>query len=395
MTARPDLLLTFDFPPIGGGISRLMSELAMRYPPGELIVSTGQVDGSGESDRQFPGRIDRLALPSHRLKTLQGLILWSGRVRALARDHDAKFILCGNLRPAAYPAKWLRETAGLPYGVVLYGGDLLGLRHNYLESRAKRLAARTLLASAEVLVAISRWTHDLACEVLRELGLADRTLRVRVIPMGADPALFTPGLDAGPLVVRHRLPPARWLVTVARLVPHKGVDVTIRALRLLVQAFPDLHYAIVGEGSYQPSLESLAQEAGVADRVHFLTDVRDAELPLAYALADVYVGVSRQTARDVEGFGISLLEAQASATPVVAGRSGGMPDAVREGETGLLTDPEDPAAVAASIASLLREPGLAARLGAGGRRAVERYYNWNRVVDDFRALSVTATPAPP
>jgi hypothetical protein len=162
MTPRPDLLLTFDFPPIGGGISRLMSELAMRYPAGELIVSTGQVDGSGDSDRRFPGRVDRLTLPSHRLKTLQGLILWSRRVRSLARDHDAKFVLCGNLRPAAYPAKWLRETAGLPYGVVLYGGDLLGLRHNYLESRAKRLAARTLLASAEVLVAISRWTHDLA-----------------------------------------------------------------------------------------------------------------------------------------------------------------------------------------------------------------------------------------
>jgi phosphatidylinositol alpha-1,6-mannosyltransferase len=395
MTPRPDLLLTFDFPPIGGGISRLMSELAMRYPAGELIVSTGQVEGSAESDREFPGRIDRLALPSHRLKTLQGLILWSRRVRALARDHDAKFVLCGNLRPAAYPAKWLRETAGLPYGVVLYGGDLLGLRHNYLESRAKRLAARTLLASAEVLVAISRWTHDLACEVLRELGLADRTLRVRVIPMGTDPALFTPGLEAGPLVARHRLPPARWLVTVARLVPHKGVDVTIRALRLLVEEFPDLHYAIVGEGSYQASLEDLAREAGLADRVRFLVDVRDTELPLAYALADVYVGVSRQTARDVEGFGISLLEAQASGKPVVAGRSGGMPDAVREGETGLLTDPEDPAAVAASIATLLREPALAARLGAGGRSAVQRYYNWDRVVDDFRALSATATPAPP
>jgi phosphatidylinositol alpha-1,6-mannosyltransferase len=72
-----------------------------------------------------------------------------------------------------------------------------------------------------------------------------------------------------------------------------------------------------------------------------------------------------------------------------------MPDAVREGETGLLTDPEDPAAVAAAIARLLREPALAGRLGAGGRSAVERYYNWDRVVDDFRALSVTATPAPP
>jgi phosphatidylinositol alpha-1,6-mannosyltransferase len=395
MMPRPDLLLTFDFPPIGGGISRLMSELAMRYPAGELIVSTGQVDGWAESDRQFPGRIDRLALPSHRLKTLQGLVLWSRRVRALARDHDAKFIWCGNLRPAGYPAKWLRETAGLPYGVVLYGGDLLGLRHNYRASRAKRLAARTLLGSAEVLVAISRWTHDLACEVLRELGLADRTLRVRVIPLGTDPGLFTPGRDAAPLVLRHRLPAARWLVTVARLVPHKGVDVTIRALRLLVEEFPDLHYAIVGEGSYQPSLETLAREQGLADRVRFLTDVHDADLPLAYALADVYVGVSRQTARDVEGFGIALLEAQASGKPVVAGRSGGMPDAVREGETGLLTDPEDPVAVAASIASLLREPALAARLGAGGRTAVERYYNWDRVVADFRALSAPATPAPP
>lgn len=395
MTPQPDLLLTFDFPPIGGGISRLMSELAMRYPAGELIVSTGQVEGWTESDRQFPGRIDRLALPSHRLKTLQGLVLWSRRVRALARDHHAKFIWCGNLRPAGYPAKWLRETAGLPYGVVLYGGDLLGLRHNYQASRAKRLAARTLLGSAEVLVAISRWTHDLACEVLRELGLADRTLRVRVIPMGTDPALFTPGRDAAPLVLRHGLPPARWLVTVARLVPHKGVDVTIRALRLLLEEFPDLHYAIVGEGSYQPSLETLAREQGLADRVRFLTDVHDADLPLAYALADVYVGVSRQTARDVEGFGIALLEAQASGKPVVAGRSGGMPDAVREGETGLLTDPEDPVAVAASIASLLREPALAGRLGAGGRTAVERYYNWDRVVADFRALSAPATPAPP
>ena len=393
--SRPDLLLTFDFPPIGGGISRLMSELALRYPPGQLIVSTGQVDGSVESDRRFPGRVDRLSLPSRRLRTVQGLILWSRRVRSLVQEHNARFLWCGNLRPAAYPAKWVRETMGVPYGVVLYGGDLLGLRHNYLESRTKRLAARALLGSAEVLVAISRWTHDLACDVLRDLGLADRTLRVRVVPLGTDPALFTPGLDVGPLVARHRLPPARWLVTVARLVPHKGVDTTIRALEILVREFPDLHYAIVGEGSYQPSLEALARDAGLSDRVRFLTDVADAELPLAYALADVYVGVSRQTARDVEGFGISLLEASASGKPVVAGKSGGMPDAVREGETGLLTDPEDPAAVAESIARLLRDPALARRLGANGRNAVETFYNWDRVVGDFRALSAPATPAPP
>jgi hypothetical protein len=78
----------------------------------------------------------------------------------------------------------------------------------------------------------------------------------------------------------------------------------------------------------------------VSDRVHFLSDVGDAELPLAYALADVYVGVSRLVEHGVEGFGIALLEASASGKPVVAGRSGGMPDAVRENETGLLVDPK-------------------------------------------------------
>ncbi len=393
--SRPDLLLTFDFPPMGGGIARVMAELATRYPPGELIVSTGRMDGAEQVDGRFPNAVDRLALPSRRLRTIQGLILWSRRVRTLVREHGAKFLWCGNLRPAAYPAKWVRETAGIPYGVVLYGGDLLGLRHNFRESATKRLAARALLGSAEVLVAISHWTHDLACDVLRELGLADRTLRVRVVPLGTDPTTFRPGLDPAPFATRHALGPGRWIVTVARLVPHKGADTVISALGILAGEFPDLRYAIVGEGQYQPNLEALAREVGVAERVRFLTDVGDDELPLVYALADVYVGVSRQTPRDVEGFGLSLLEASASGRPVVAGRSGGMPDAVREGVTGLLADSDDPAAVAEAIARLLNDPALARRLGVAGRHAVETFYNWDRVVADFRGLSGPATPAPP
>ncbi|MGH7559780.1 MAG: glycosyltransferase family 4 protein [Gemmatimonadales bacterium] len=394
MTPRPDLLLTFDFPPMGGGIARWMAELALRYPAGELIVSTGQPDTPAD-DARFPNRIDRLALPSRRLKTLAGLVLWSRRVTTILHDEAPGFLWCGNLRPAAYPAKWAHERSGIPYGVMVHGGDLLGLRHNYRESRVKRLAARTLLGSAEVLVANSRWTHDVACEVLRELGLADRTLRVRVVPLGTDPDVFRPGLDPAPLVASHRLPPGRWLTTVARLVPHKGIDTTIQALAILGAEFPELHYAIVGEGSHQPSLETLAAEAGVGSRVHFLTDVTDEMLPFAYALSDVYVGVSRQTARDVEGFGIALLEASASARPVVAGLSGGMPDAVKDGETGFLTNSEDPAAVASAIARILRDPALARRLGAAGRGAVESFYNWDRVVGDLRALSATAAPARP
>jgi phosphatidylinositol alpha-1,6-mannosyltransferase len=278
---------------------------------------------------------------------------------------------------------------------MIHGGDLLALQLNYRESRVKRLAARTLLGSAEVLVANSRWTHDRACAVLRELGLAERTGRVRVMPLGTDPAGFHPGNDAAPLRARYDLPAGRWLVTVARLVPHKGIDTTIRALALLAPRFPDLHYAVVGQGSYQPALRALAEEAGVADRVRFLAGISDDELPLAYALAEVYVGVSRQTARDVEGFGISLLEASASGKPVVAGRSGGMPDAVRDGETGLLVDPDDPGSLARAIGALLDHPARAAAMGAAGRRGVETFYNWDRVATEIRAISSEASTARP
>ena len=395
MSAGPDLLLTFDFPPMGGGIARWMAEITLRYPPDGLIVSTGSIDGAEASDARFPNRIDRLGLPARRLRTIQGLVLWSRRVTSLIHQHGAHFLWCGNLRPAAYPAKWAHERSGVPYGVIVHGGDLLALRHNYRESRVKRLTARTLLGAAEVLVANSRWTHDLACDVLRELGLAERTGRVRVVPLGSDPTLFRPGLDPSPIRLRYHLPGGRWLVTVARLVPHKGIDTTIRALGRLASSHPDLHYAIVGQGSDQPSLQALAETLGVGDRVRFLTEVTDEELPLAYALADVYVGVSRQTARDVEGFGISLLEASASGKPVVAGRSGGMPDAVRDGETGTLVDSEDPAAVARAIGGYLDDPARAVAVGAAGRRAVESFYNWARVVEDLRAISAEASAAPP
>lgn len=390
----PELLLTFDFPPMGGGIARYMAEMARGFPPGELLVSTGALPDAEASDSALPNRVDRLAVPSGRLKTLKGLILWSRRVTTLVAEQQVPFIWCGNIRPAAYPAKWAFDRTGTPYGVILHGGDLLAIRHNTQESLLKRVTARSLLGSAAVLVANSQWTAALAAEVLAELGLADRITRVTAVPLGTDPSQFRPGLDPAPFRVCHGLPEGRYLVTVARLVPHKGIDTTIRALAALDPQFGDVRYAVVGGGAFQPALQQLATEVGVGDRVSFLAGVPDEEIPLAHALASVYVGVSRQTARDVEGFGISLLEASASGKAVVAGRSGGMPDAVRDGETGILVDPEDPKAVANAVGVLLRDPSLADRLGAAGRAAVESFYNWPRVIRDLRAISATARSAP-
>jgi hypothetical protein len=134
------LLLTYDFPPIGGGIARMMGELAHRYPPGMLVVSTGSVSGSVEVDSALENAVDRVVVPSRRLRTLQGLLLWSYRAATLARTIQPEFVWCGNLKPAGYPARWIQRRFGTPYGIFLYGTDLLLLQNRIRQSSMKRRA---------------------------------------------------------------------------------------------------------------------------------------------------------------------------------------------------------------------------------------------------------------
>jgi len=380
------LLLTYDFPPIGGGIARWMAELAKRYPPGSLIVSTGQSGDASDVDASFPNRVDRLPIPSRRLRTIPGLLLWSRRAAVLARSTDAEFIWCGNIKPAAYPAKWTMERTGTPFGILLHGGDLLILQHQVHRSAIKRKTAAALLSSAAVLVANSEWTRDHCLTLLSELDIDASPELVRVVPLGADHQAFRPGLDARDVRARYGLEDGRWLLSVARLTRHKGIDIALQALARLKDRYPALRYAVVGTGEEQAALAGEARELGVADRVRFLTDVPDRDLPALYNCAELYLGVSRMMEQRVEGFGISLAEASACGVPVIAGCSGGIPAAVRNGDTGLLVEAEQPDAVAEAVARLLDDPPLRARLGAAGRRAAESHYNWDRVTADLRRI---------
>ena len=382
----PHLLLTYDFPPIGGGIARWMGELARRYPAGSLIVSTGQSGDASDADAGFPNRVDRLSIPSRRLRTIQGILLWSRRVAVLARSTDAEFIWCGNIKPAAYPAKWTMERTGTPFGILLHGGDLLILQHQVHQSAIKRKTAAALLSSAAVLVANSEWTRDRCLTLLSELEIDAPPDLVRVVPLGADHQAFRPGLDTQDVRARYGLDDGRWLLSVARLTRHKGIDIALQALARLKGRYPALRYAVVGTGEEQETLAAEARELGVADRVQFLTDVPDRDLPALYNSAELYLGVSRLMDQRVEGFGISLAEASACGVPVIAGRSGGIPAAVRDGETGVLVDAESADAVAEAVGRLLDDPALRERLGAAGRWAVESHYNWDRVTADLRRI---------
>jgi phosphatidylinositol alpha-1,6-mannosyltransferase len=382
----PQLLLTYDFPPIGGGIARWMAELAKRYAPGTLVVSTGQHPDAADVDATFPNRVDRLPLAARRLRSLQGLLFWSRRAAVLTRQCGVEFIWCGNMKPASYPAKWTMERLGTPFGVLLHGGDLLILQHQVHQSLLKRRTARALLASAAVLVANSRWTRDCCLTLLSELEIEPGDRQVQVVPLGADHVFFRPGVDVAAARERYGLGEGRWLLSVARLARHKGIDTALKALSHLRDRYQDLRYAVVGSGEELGSLEEEARQLGVADRVRFLTDVPDRDLPAIYNCAEIYLGVSRLMEQRVEGFGISIAEASACGVPVVAGRSGGIPEAVRDGETGLLVDAEHAEGVSHALRLLLDDPALRARLGGAGRRAVETYYNWDRVAGDLARI---------
>ena len=388
----PSLLLGFNFPPHEGGIARMMGEMARRYPPHSLLVSTGAYAGSAESDTDYQQNIDRVPVRAKRLRTVNGLVRWTLRAEALVRRHRPRFTWCAELKPAAYPARWLHARHGIPYGIFTYGAELLLLDQKLRRSRFKHWTGHQLLEGASVFVAISHWTAEYTRRVLSELGLQRQADTVRVVPLGTDPEQFQPGLPTVEVRRRYGLEGGPWILTVARLDWHKGFDTVIRALPAVRAAHPNVRYMIAGVGECRPHLERLVAELELGDAVRFLGFVPEVDLPALYNTADVFALVSRRYDLLVEGFGIAVMEASASGIPVLAGREAGLIDAVRDAETGLLVDPYSPAAVALGLRHLLADAALRQRLGRAGRRAVETYFNWDRVFRDIHDIEASCDP---
>jgi phosphatidylinositol alpha-1,6-mannosyltransferase len=382
-----DLLLARDFPPQGGGIARLLGEIAGASRPGTLVVSTGASDQPGSNDLTY--LVDRLEYAGSRLSSVTGLWGWARRARALHRRHRFNFCWVGNLKPAGHVARYLDDGSGVPYCILVYGHDLLRLERQ-LDHPAKRWVAHRILARARGVVAISAWTAD------RYRGIAER------LSVNTPVVVVCPGVDTERF--RPRQGPAPWranggdhpvCLTVARLVPHKGIDTALAALAVLRQTGQRVRYLVAGEGPDRPRLERLAATAGLQAQVTWVGAVAESELPDLYRSADLYLGLSRQEGEMVEGFGLALLEAQASGLPIIAGRSGGTGDAVEHGVSGYLVPPDDVAAVAAVLGRCLEDPERTAGLGRAGRLRMQRQFEWDRVMGDLdqaRAAFTGGTP---
>ena len=341
------LFVTQDYGPDLGGMARRHVELCRRMAPDDVTVSTVGAPNAATFDRAEPYRIAREPFSFSAAKTIVTQLRWSRHITAHVRQ-GIDVIHVGNIRPCGYAIALATRRVAVPYLVYVNGGDLLKEREK-AANPAKRALARDIFARAAGVVAVSDWTARLAHDVMAELGVA-QTPPLITTDLGTDPAFYRPDRDVRALRDAWQLGDALVIATVARVVPHKGQDMVLQALAALGNAYQHVRYVVVGEGPDVARLRALAAQLNVASRVIFAGALSDEDVATVYALADVYVGLSRiERGIDAEGFGLAFVEASASGTAVLAGNTGGVANAVRNGETGFLVDPTDVMAVTAVL----------------------------------------------
>jgi phosphatidyl-myo-inositol dimannoside synthase len=355
------LLVTNDFPPRPGGIQSFVHGLAVRQPPGSLVVYASTWKGAAKFDADQPFEVVREAtgmlLPTRRA---------ARRSAEIARAYGCDAVWFGAAAPLGLLAPGLRRRTGIERAVAQTHGHEIG----WAALPGARGLLRRIARGADVVTYLGEYTRVRLDTALH--GLTD----LRRLAPGVDVDAYHPEVDGTGIRDRHGLGDRPVVVCVSRLVPRKGQDALIRAFPAIRRRVPDAALLVVGGGPHRSTLEKLA--AGM-EGVTFTGSVPAEELPAHYAAGDVFAMPCRTRNRglDVEGLGIVYLEASASGLPVVAGDSGGAPDAVREGQTGYVVSGRDVDAIADRVATLLSDRDLARRMGAAGRAWVEREWRWD------------------
>lgn len=366
------ILVTQDFPPAVGGIQTYSKALADRF--GEHVERFGVLApyqrGCRKLDATLPYPVYRIPVPADAMRywlfpflsmaCIRGgyrvafLAQWySGAATAIAK----RLGLLKRVYSAAHGQELLRVPAE---------GRLVG--RTYVRHRQR------VLATIDGFFPVSRYTGSLLAE------LRVPPSNIHVVYNGTDVerfALTQAEREKLPQWRRfHGIPNGPLLLTVARLVRRKGIDTVLRALPAITSSVLDVQYAIVGSGPDRDRLQALCTALGVQDRVFFLGRLTEQDVVMAYNACNVFVMPARFEHPSVEGFGLVFREANACGKPVVGARTGGVPDAVQHGRTGLLIEPDEVDALGESVLKLLKNPAYAATLGERGRQVVERSGTW-------------------
>ena len=360
-------ILTADFPPIEGGICtvtvRLAQTLNLLSVPATVYAPAIGDTRNGQEPWDFPV----VRWPGYGLSTARFLGCAFGTWKHVRTAPLTDRIVSMNLGVGGVLSLLHAGNTTPPFDLFIYGFDLLKYRGRFPLERLCKM----ILNVTRRIYTISEFTENL---VLSFGVPQEKTQRV---PLAVDTDRYHPlrseKSTSDPLIL-----------SVGRLIERKGHDVVLRALPGLLKEFPELRYVIAGQGPERIALESLAKALGIEQHVQFTGKVSDDELVSLYQNATLLVLPTRAQGASVEGFGLVFLEAAACGLPCIAGASGGVPEAVRHAETGLLVPPEDVTAFSEAVSALLKDPSLRESMSRNARRfSLVREQQWQQFVHDL------------
>lgn len=376
------LVVTNDFPPRRGGIQTFVYELLRRLPPEDVVVYASTWKGADAFDQAQAFEVVRedtsVLLPTRKTRE---------RARLLLAEYECESVLFGAAAPLGLLAPALRDTGAR---------RLVGLTHGHEAGWAGYPGMRQVLRRVgdglDVTTYLGSYTRD---KIAGAYSAAGAQRLVRLTP-GVDDSVFRPDVDGSLVRDRHDLNDRPVIVCVSRLMPRKGQDTLIQALPRIRREIPDAALLVVGGGPYGEKLRAKAQAVGMAEHVVLTGSVPYHELPNHYAAGNVFAMPcrTRHFGLDVEGLGIVFLEGSATGLPVVAGDSGGAPDAVLPGETGAVVDGTAIEQVATAVTQYLADPDLARRHGARGREWVAQAWHWDDKAAELADLLDPSVPVP-
>lgn len=352
------LLITLEYPPMIGGVANYYENLIHSLPQGSAFVL--------DNEKNELLSTSRFLWP----KWLKGA--WN-TARAI-KKYKIECLLVGQVLPLGAIALLLWRCMGIPYIVMTHGMDVTTPFAAGGSVRKQKLV-RLILKHAFAVTTVSTYTKS----QLIQLGVSEQKIEMVYPCPNTDVTSVQPTTEALAQLDRtYHLEGKRVVLSVGRLVERKGFDVVAAAMLNLRKQYSDVVCVIVGEGSYRTRLEEIIQKHQLESVVRLVGAVSNSELAAWYTRSVCMVMPSRELPNhDVEGFGITFVEANAFGKPVIGGKSGGVRDAIVDGETGFLVEPTNLAMLTKAIQTVLDEPVLAQKLGAQGKKRVEELFDWN------------------
>lgn len=360
------LLITYDFPPIVSGIGTFFFNVWSRLPKDRNVVLAPRVAGWEGCDRG--GAIDVRRYPDiTRSRLIRDMVLFP-RIRRIMKKEGVSLLICGVPASIGFLGLVMKKLYGTKYGVFYYGGELV----KYSRRKTILSLIKSVLLNADFIITNSEFTMSEAASY----GVDKK--KIHKITPAVDQKIFTCSGSGNEVREKFGLKDKKVILTVSRLIRRKGIEKVIMAMPRVLEEVPNAAYLIVGEGEYGHDLRSLAIDKDLSDNVIFAGRVTDEELPGYYSACDLFAmpNMATKGSETLEGFGISFIEASACGKPVIGGITGGVREAVVDGETGLLVDPLDTDALAAAIIKLLKDDRSAKEMGERGRRRVEMEFGW-------------------